>query len=37
VIEQMFEEPGINNASSDDDPYGQTTPEMIIQYLENTM
>jgi len=37
VIKQMFEEPGINNASSDDDPYGQTTPEMIIQYLENTM
>ena len=37
VIEQMFEEPGINNESADDDPYGQTKPENIIQYLENTM
>ena len=37
VIEQLFEEPGINNESADDDPYGQTKPENIIQYLENTM
>ena len=37
VIEQMFEEPGINNESADDDPYGQTKPENILQYLENTM
>ena len=37
VIEQMFEEPGINNSSSDSDPYGQSSPEMVLQYLENTM
>ena len=37
VIEQLFEEPGINNESADDDPYGQTKPETVLQYLENTM
>lgn len=37
VIEQLWEEPGINNSGADDDPYGQTTPEAILQYLENTM
>jgi peroxiredoxin len=37
VIEQMFEEPGINNVGADDDPYGQTKPETVLQYLENTM
>jgi len=37
VIEQMFEEPGINNVGADDDPYGQTKPETVLQYIENTM
>jgi len=37
VIEQLWEEPGINNVGADDDPYGQTKPETVLQYLENTM
>lgn len=37
VIEQLWEEPGINNTGADDDPYGQTKPEVILQYLENSM
>jgi len=37
VIEKLWEEPGINNMSADDDPYGQSSPETVLQYLENTM
>lgn len=33
-IEQWFEEPGINNDGSDMDPYGETSPENVISYLE---
>ena len=30
VIEQWFEEPGINDAGEDDDPYTMTTPEVVL-------
>lgn len=33
AIEKMFHEPGINNTGDDDDPYGETTPERMVQYL----
>jgi len=32
IVEKMFVEPGICNRS-EDDPYGETTPENIINYL----
>ena len=34
VVEKFNEEPGINNFSSDDDPYVETTPENMIDYLQ---
>ena len=33
VIEQWWQEPGINNEGSDDDPYEQSTPENCMEYL----
>jgi thioredoxin-dependent peroxiredoxin len=33
TIEQLFEEPGINDEGSDDDPYTVTKPEVMIEYL----
>ncbi len=33
VVEQWFEEPGINDAGLDDDPYTVTNPEVILDYL----
>ncbi len=33
VIENWWQEPGINNESNDKDPYGETTPENIVNYL----
>lgn len=33
IIERMFEEPGINDAGEDDDPYLLTTPEVMLEYL----
>ena len=33
VIEKWWQEPGINNSGSDDDPYTETTPENTIKYL----
>ena len=33
VIEKWWQEPGINNTGSDDDPYEETTPENCIEYL----
>ena len=33
IIEKWWQEPGINNTGSDDDPYEQTTPENCIDYL----
>ena len=34
VVEQWFEEPGINNLSNDEDPYGVTSPENVLAKLE---
>ncbi len=36
VIEKWFEEPGINDAGTDEDPYGETDPGRILAYLEST-
>lgn len=33
VIEQWFEEPGINDAGLDEDPYTVTNPETLLGYL----
>ena len=33
VVEKWWQEPGINNSGSDDDPYTETTPENSINYL----
>jgi peroxiredoxin len=33
VIEQFFEEPGINDTGADDDPYSVSSPETMIEYL----
>jgi len=35
VVEKWFEEPGINDAGSDEDPYGETDPERILDYLKS--
>jgi len=37
IIEKWFEEPGINDNGSDDDPYGETDPGNVIRYLESTL
>ncbi len=34
VIEKWFEEPGINDEGSDDDPYGLTDPAPVLEYLK---
>ena len=34
VVEQWWQEPGINNDGSDDDPYILTTPENMLSYLD---
>ena len=33
VIEKWWQEPGINNDGSDDDPYIETTPQNCVSYL----
>ena len=35
VIEQWFQEPGINDTGSDEDPYTVTNPETLLAYLRN--
>ena len=35
IIEKWWQEPGINNSGSDDDPYLETTPENSINYLSS--
>ncbi len=35
VVEKWWQEPGINNDGTDDDPYIETTPENMLEYLEN--
>ncbi len=37
VIEKWWQEPGINNDGSDDDPYIETTPENCISYLRTKL
>ena len=36
IVEKWWQEPGINNTGSDDDPYIETTPENTISYLSGT-
>lgn len=36
VIEQFFEEPGINDSGADDDPYTVTAPEVMLDYLQRS-
>jgi peroxiredoxin len=36
VVEQWFEEPGINDNGSDEDPYTVTSPETMIGYLQQS-
>jgi peroxiredoxin len=33
IVEKWWQEPGINNDGSDNDPYIETTPENCIKYL----
>ena len=33
IVEKWWQEPGINNDGSDDDPYIETTPKNCIKYL----
>jgi thioredoxin-dependent peroxiredoxin len=35
MIEQFFEEPGINDCGEDDDPYSVTSPEVMLEYLRS--
>ena len=34
IVEKWWQERGINNDGSDDDPYIETTPENCIKYLK---
>jgi|TARA_B110000971_G_scaffold218871_1_gene258609 peroxiredoxin len=34
VVEQWWQEPGINNEGLDDDPYGETAPENCLAFLK---
>ena len=36
VVEQWFEEPGINDEGADDDPYTVTNPEVVLDYLRQS-
>ena len=36
IVEKWWQETGINNSGSDDDPYVETTPENSISYLSET-
>ena len=36
IVEKWWQEPGINNSGTDDDPYIETTPENSINYLSST-
>jgi peroxiredoxin len=37
VVEKWWQEQGINNEGSDDDPYVETTPENCLQYLDKSI
>ena len=34
-VEKMFVEEGLNNLGLDDDPYTESTPEAVLEYLTN--
>ena len=34
-VEKMFVEEGLNNLGLDDDPYTESTPEVVLEYLKN--
>ena len=34
IVTAWFEEPGINDEGTDDDPYGESAPEKVIEWLE---
>jgi peroxiredoxin len=34
VITEWFEEPGINDEGADDDPYGESAPEKVLEWLK---
>ena len=36
AVEKWWQEPGINNSGSDDDPYVETTPKNTIKYLSES-
>jgi peroxiredoxin len=36
VVEKWLEEPGINDAGLDDDPYTVTNPDVVLEYLRQT-
>ena len=36
VVEKWWQEPGINNNGEDDDPYIETTPENMMEYLKSS-
>ena len=35
IVKEMFIEPGINNMSDDEDPYEESTPEKILEYVKS--
>jgi peroxiredoxin len=35
-VEKMFVEEGLNNLGLDDDPYTESTPEAVLEYLKNS-
>lgn len=35
IVKKMFIEPGINNMSDDEDPYEESTPEKILDYVKS--
>ena len=36
IVEKWFQEKGINNEGKDDDPYVETTPEKMLNYLRES-
>jgi peroxiredoxin len=36
VVEAWFEEPGINDEGSDEDPYGETNPQRLLDHLDRS-
>ncbi len=34
VVKAWFEEPGINDEGTDDDPYFETSPDKVIEWLK---